>query len=93
MPLVKRIRYAYLFQNIGGVINVYDDNGDKIPEFTQYYSIELHKRIILEALDNCDFSGFDVLPNGFHSEVKKMIEYRKQNMSWEEYKELVNATI
>ncbi len=93
MALVKRIKYAYLFPNIGGVINVYDETGSKIPEFTQYYSIDLHRRILLEALDDCDFIGFDILPNGFNIEAQKIIEYRKQNLSWEEYKELVNSKV
>lgn len=93
MPLIKRIKYAYLFLNQNGIVNVYDEAGQKIPEFTQYYSIDLHRRIVLEALDDCGFSGFDALPNGFHTEVQKMIEYRKQNLSWQEYKEQLNQTI
>lgn len=83
MPLTKHIKYAYLLP--GGIINCYDANGNLLKEFTQFYSLLLHKRIILEATDNCEYIGFDILPNGFNVEACRIIEYRSRNLSWDEY--------
>lgn len=81
--LVKRIQNAYLFPN--GNLAVFDINGEQISELQGQYSIETHKRIVLEALDNCNFEGFNALPAGFTKEVKDYVGYfRDKNISWEE---------
>lgn len=86
MPLVKRITSAYLFSN--GNLVVCDKDG-QIPELQGPYSIELHKRILLEATDNCEFRGFSALPNGFVLHARSWADsFRDKNLSYEEIKQL-----
>ncbi len=90
MPLQLRISHARL--NANGSMIIFDLNGNQIPELQKDYSIENHKRVLLEADDNCLFSGFDILPPSFHKEAKAWSSYYRQRyMSWEEIKELSSA--
>ncbi len=79
----KRVKNAYLFDN--GNLAALDLSGQQIPELQGAYSIEKHKRIVLESLDDCKFNGFEILPKGFNKHVYDFVNYfRKQEMSWEE---------
>lgn len=83
----QRVVAAFLFPN--GNLAVFDKNGNQIPELQTQYSIETHKRILLEAVDGCEFHGFDILPYGFITAAWDWADYfRKQNMSYEEIKNL-----
>lgn len=87
MALVKRIASAYLFEN--GNICCCDIGGNQIPEVQGPYSIDLHKRVILEAVDTCEFKGFQILPFGFLISVNSWADhFCKQNLSWDEINNL-----
>jgi len=83
MALKKTITSAILFLN--GGLAVFDIEGKQVGELQGNYSIDKHKRILLEASDNCEFKGFEILPSGFVTNAKIYADYwRKQNMSWED---------
>lgn len=83
MPLVKRVKSAFLFPN--GNLAACDSAGEHIPELQGPYSIDKHKRILLEATDDCEFNGFQILPGGFCQAARDWSDhFRKQNMSYEE---------
>lgn len=85
--LIKRVKNTSLFTN--GNLAVFDIDGQQIPELQGQYSIEKHKRIMLEALNDCDFEGFHVLPSEFVKTAEDWSEYfRDKNMSYKEIKEL-----
>ncbi len=87
MPLHKRVKTVFLFDN--GNLAVLDIKGQQIGELQSAYSIDTHARILLEATDDCEFKGFEVLPTGFVKHAKDYADYfRGKNMSWEEIKEL-----
>jgi len=87
MPLVKRVANTYLFEN--GNIAAFDFAGQQIAELQGSYSIKNHQRILLEAMDNCKFEGFNILPRGFSKTAKDWAEhFRAQNMSWKEIQDL-----
>jgi hypothetical protein len=87
MPLVKRIKNTYLFPN--GNLAVFGFDGQQIPELQGAYSIDKHKRILLEAREDCEFSGFDILPIGFIEHAKRFSDYFKERgLSWEEIEEV-----
>lgn len=88
MELKKRVKSAYLFDN--GNLAVFDYVGQQIPELQGTYSIDRHKRILLEAMDDCDFKGFyQLLPPGFISHAKDYADYfRDKNLSWNEIAKL-----
>lgn len=86
MPLVKRITTAYLFEN--GNLVVFDRGGQQVPELQGPYSIEKHKRIILESIDNCELKGFSILPSGFIGHANDIKYFRDKNISWDEIQEL-----
>lgn len=69
MALKKRVQNAYLFEN--GNLAAFDSAGKQIGELQGAYSIKKHKRILLEAMDDCEFQGFNILPKGFirHAEL------------------------
>lgn len=87
MPLIKRVKNVYLFPN--GNLAAFDLTGEQIPELQGTYSIEKHKRILLEADDWCKFEGFHILPIGFIQHAIDVNYFREKNMSWEEIKELL----
>lgn len=87
MALIKRAKTVYLFPN--GMLAVCDANGQQINELQGTYAIDTHKRILLEAMDDCEFNGFGVLPFGFTKHAREWAElFRKQNLSWDEIKNL-----
>ena len=87
MSLEKRVVNAYLFDN--GNLAVFDWTGHQVEELQGAYSIDKHKRILLEATDTCRFKGFNILPSGFVSHAKDYADYfRDKNLSWDEIKEL-----
>lgn len=74
---------VYLFDN--GNLAVFDENGEQMPELQGTYSIELHKRILLEADITCKFEGFDRLPFGFNKSAQDFANYFKnKKMTWEQ---------
>lgn len=84
---IKRVKSAFLFDN--GNLAACDENGHQIPELQGSYSIEKHQRIVLEATDDCEFKGFNILPFGFRRTVEQYCNYFKErNISWEEIQEL-----
>lgn len=87
MPLEKRVLDVYLFEN--GTLGVTDIDGQQIGELQGLYSIEKHKRILLERFDDCVFRGFEMLPVGFHKTANEWADYyRGRNLSWKEIQEL-----
>lgn len=83
----KRVADVFLFPT--GMLAVCDANGEQIGELQGSYSIDLHKRIKLEALDECKFNGFDILPYGFNTAVCNWLQvFGNQNLSWDEIKSL-----
>jgi hypothetical protein len=81
--LVKRVQSAYLFDN--GNLAASDIRGDQIPELQGPYSIEKHQRIVAEALDTCEFKGFEQVPRHWQTHVYSFANYlRRNNLSWEE---------
>ena len=83
MALTKRVTSAFLFPT--GNLAVFDCTGAQIPELQGTYSIELHKRITLEATDMCEFHGFHMLPKGFIDTAYDWAEHWiEKNMSWDE---------
>lgn len=85
--LIPRVKTAYLFPE--GQLAVFDIAGHQIAELQGMYSIEKHKRILLEALPDCAFKGFHQLPQGFTQSVKGWADlFRKKNLSWEEIENL-----
>lgn len=84
---VQRVKSAFLFDN--GMIAACDLSGQQIPELQGSYSIEGHKRLLLEALDNCEFTGFESVPMGWLRTVNAWFNHFKhQSLSWEEITEL-----
>ena len=87
MALIKRVQSAYLFPN--GNLVAFDAAGEQISELQGAYSIDKHKRILLEAMDTCEFKGFGILPSGFQTSADNWARYfREQNMSVEEIENL-----
>lgn len=87
MPLIKRVAWVCLFQN--GAIAATDMFGEQIPELQGMYSIERHRRILLEALPGCTLQGFEVLPPGFTQSANDWAQYFVgQNMSYEEIQKI-----
>jgi hypothetical protein len=87
MALIKRVHSAYLFPN--GNLAACDTMGNQIPELQGAYSIDKHKRILLEASDACMFKGFSVLPPGFIKHAYEWaVFFRERNMSFEEIENL-----
>ena len=87
MPLEKRVKNVYLFTN--GNLATFNYEDEQVPELQGPYSIDIHKRILLEAIDDCEFKGFHVLPIGFISHAKEWSDYFKgKNLSWDEIKQL-----
>lgn len=87
MALKKRVKSAYLFPN--GNLGAFNIEGQQIGELQGAYSIDKHKRILLEATDNCDFKGFNILPIGFITHAKDYADYfRQKNISWEDIENL-----
>ena len=87
MALKKRVYASYLFPN--GNLGTFDFEGKQIPELQGTYSIETHKRILLEAMDTSNLYGFGILPQEFIKTVNEYANYfRSQNLSWEEIKAL-----
>lgn len=87
MALIKRVKDAYLFPN--GNLVACDAAGNQISELQDPYSIDKHKRILLEAMDNCEFKGFGILPAGFQTSASLWARYfREQNLSFEEIENL-----
>ena len=83
MPLIKRVKSVYLFEN--GNLAVFDRNGEQICELQGLYSLDKHKRIMLEASDDCEFNGFHILPSGFKQTVVLWLTYfADKHLSWEE---------
>lgn len=83
----KRVKTAYLFDN--GNLAVCDEKGEQIPELQGQYSIHTHKRILLEAMDSCEYNGFEILPIGFILAARDWANYfRSKNMSLEEINSL-----
>lgn len=88
MALIKRVKTAYLFPNNGMLVTC-DANGQQIGELQGAYSIDTHKRILLEAMDDCEFKGFDILPLGFIKHAKDFANmWRERNMSMEDIENL-----
>lgn len=78
---IKRVANVFLFPT--GVLAVCDADGKQIPELQGTYSINKHKRIMLEALPNCEFKGFEILPHGFNQTVLNWYDhFKNQNLSW-----------
>lgn len=87
MALKKRVTKVYLLPN--GNFTVFNTEGQQIGELQGPYSIDLHKRILLEAMDDCEFDGFSILPSGFIKHAKDYADYyRGLDMSWEEIQNL-----
>lgn len=84
MALKKRIQNAYLFEN--GNLVIFDSTGSQIGELQGAYSIDKHKRILLEAMDDCKFEGFYILPKGFIKHAEDINHFREKNMSWDDIK-------
>ena len=83
----KRIKSATLFPN--GMIMVFGTDGEQIPELQGAYSLDLHKRILLEAIDNAVIRGFDILPYGFVKHAEDWLEqWNPEGKTWEEIQEL-----
>lgn len=86
MTVIKRVKKAFLFET--GNLSVFDEADQQIPELQGTYSIEKHKRILLEAADNFKFEGQHLLPFGF---IKTAWEwsahFREKGIPWEEAKE------
>ncbi len=87
MALEKRVLHAYLFPN--GNLATFDFGGSQIPELQGQYSIETHKRILLEARDDCEFKGFGMLPPSFTVTAKEWADYwRNKNMGFDDIQKL-----
>jgi hypothetical protein len=87
MALKKRIANVYLFPN--GNLAVFDLAGQQIPELQGLYSIDKHKRILLEAHEICKYEGFEMIPTGWkETAILWADHFIKQNMSFEEIKEI-----
>lgn len=85
MPLIKRAKTVFLFPN--GMIACCGQDGEQIAELQGPYSIDLHKRILLESLDDCDIKGFEILPYSFLESVNRWLSnFKGANLSWEEIK-------
>lgn len=83
MPLIKRAKDVYLFPT--GMLAVCGEDGQQIPELQGPYSIVLHRRIMLEALDECIFIGFEILPFEFCQVVRNWLKHwHDKNLSWDE---------
>lgn len=83
MPLIKRVADVFLFPT--GMLAVCDVKGEQIGELQGPYSIEKHRRIRLEALESCNYHGFNILPEGFAETVNNWIAYwYDKNLSWDE---------
>ena len=76
MPLTKRVKSAFLFPN--GMLVACGIDDQQIPELNGPYSINKHKRIILESCDDCEFKGFDILPDGFVRLANDILYFRKK---------------
>ena len=57
----ESMRYLLIILFPTGVLSVFDSNGEQIPELQGTYSIDKHKRILLEAMDECKYEGFNQL--------------------------------
>jgi len=87
MTLIKKIKAAYYFPN--GNLAVIDNNGNQYGELQGAYSIDKHKRILLEANDDCEFKGFDDIPDSMTNSAKSWANFfREKNMSFEEIQKL-----
>lgn len=86
MAVIKRVKKVYLFET--GNLSVFDETGQRIPELEGPYSIDKHKRILLEAADDLKFEGQHILPFGF---IKTAWEwsahFREKGIAWEEAKD------
>lgn len=86
MPIVKRVKKVYLFET--GNLAVFDIHGKQIPELQGSYSIDTHKRILLEAADDMKFEGQHMLPGGFiKTSWEWAMYFREKDISWEEAKD------
>lgn len=84
---IKRAQKVFLLDN--GMIVTFDVKGTQISELQGAYSIDLHKRILLEACQGCTLNGFEILPSGFLQHVNAWFNYWKfKNLSWNEINEL-----
>lgn len=84
---IQRVKNAYLFEN--GNIAAFDLSGQQIPELQGAYSIHVHQRLLLEATDDCEFKGFEMVPLGWKKTVNSWFEYFKsKDLSWEEINNL-----
>jgi hypothetical protein len=87
MPNIRRAKSVYLFTH--GIVATCDYMGEQIPELQGSYSIDLHRRILLEALPDCDFMGFEILPSSFIESVNTWyIYYKDKDLSWDEINNL-----
>lgn len=87
MALKKRVANAYLFPN--GNLAAFNFEGEQIGELQGAYAIDTHKRILLEAMDDCKFLGFNILSSGFIKHAKDYADYfREQNLSFEDIQSL-----
>lgn len=85
---MKKLKAVYLFPN--GNIAVFDTSGQQVPELQGEYSLEKHRRILLQADNSTTFEGFEHLPAGFVESAKKWAEYfKKQNLTWEQIESLI----
>lgn len=80
---MPQVHYAFL--QASGKLTVLDANRQPIPYFSGYYSIQQHKRILLEAAPTCQFLNFDLLPRGFTNTCMDFATYyREQKLTWEQ---------
>ena len=79
----KRVKDVYLFPN--GNFAVFDLGGSQISELQGPYSVTLHKRILIEAREDCEFKGLHILPPGFIENANTFAKHcNDKGMSWEE---------
>lgn len=77
MPINKRIKAAFLFEN--GNLAVIDTAGNQVGELQGPYSIEKHQRILIEAVSGCEMNGFEILPKGFIAHANELADYCIKN--------------
>lgn len=86
MAILKRVKKAILFPT--GNLSSFDELGKEIPDLSGTYSIEIHKRIYLEACDDLVFEGFQILPDGFAlTALGWAIYFKERGILWDEAKE------
>ena len=86
MSSIKRkLSAVFLFPN--GFIAVCGKDGQQVNDLQGEYSVELHKRIMLEADFDTEIKGFHVLPKAFSEIANEFSDYWKpKKMTWDQIK-------